>query len=102
MILIGGARATAFFMYPGKSIYFETGNKCNSSLARPPTHTPHLLAEFALTALIMIFITKFRFTLTCIANTPFALWLFQDLHNLHVYCGWDIAINSTLHVSRWA
>jgi hypothetical protein len=41
-----------------------------------------------------------------ISRTPLSLFFYQDLHELHVYCGWVVLIDGLLHalfhVLRWA
>ncbi|CAB9527003.1 NADPH oxidase 4 [Seminavis robusta] len=63
-------------------------------------------AFFMYPALILVFFTKFRFTMTLLSATPLVLWINQDLHDLHSYCGWVIAVDGILHtifhVGRWA
>lgn len=63
-------------------------------------------AFFMYPALILVFVTKFRFTLNTFAGNGFVQWLHQDLRGLHVYCGWMIAINgflhATFHLLRWS
>ena len=53
----------------------------------------------------MVFISKFRATLSFLAKTPFAMYMYADAHELHVYCGWLIvlmsAIHSVGHALRW-
>lgn len=43
---------------------------------------------------------------TYLSKTPLAMYMYQDSHELHVYCGWTILVCSTIHVichvTRWA
>jgi ferric-chelate reductase len=58
------------------------------------------------TALVFVFITKFRATASFLAHTPLALYMYSDSHELHVYCGWTIVvfsmIHTVFHIARWA
>ena len=40
-----------------------------------------------------------------IQHTPFSLFTYSDLHELHIYCGWIILIYGTVHtlfhIIRW-
>ena len=57
-------------------------------------------------ALILIFMTKLRATTALLSHTPYSMFVWQDLHGLHVYCGWVILLDSLLHtvfhMSWWA
>lgn len=63
-------------------------------------------AFFMYPALVFVFLTKFRATMEFISHTPLSLFSYQDLHELHVYCGWVILIDGLLHtlfhILRWA
>lgn len=57
-------------------------------------------------ALIMVFISKFRATQTYLSKSPLSMHMNTDIHELHVYCGWTIVvcsvINASCHIARWA
>ena len=61
---------------------------------------------FMYPALILVFLTKLRATCAFLSSTLFNMFLYQDMHRLHVYCGWVILIDScvhaTCHLTRWA
>lgn len=63
-------------------------------------------AFFMYPALIFIFTTKCRATMEFIQHTPFSLFTYQDLHELHIYCGWVIFVDGILHtafhIARWS
>jgi len=58
-------------------------------------------------ALVLVYMTKFRSTMLFLSKTPFGMFTVNavDLHELHVYCGWtifiDCTIHSVLHCARW-
>ena len=101
MVCLGITRASAFFMYPGMyTSIARTHPSCWVSF-------PHLtLPVLRFTALVFVFLTKFRATMEFISHTPFSLFSYQDLHELHVYCGWVILIDglvhTLVHLLRWA
>jgi hypothetical protein len=47
--------------------------------------------------LVLVYISKLRATANLIKQTPFGMFVYDDWHDLHVYCGWSIFINSILH-----
>jgi len=47
--------------------------------------------------LVLVFFSKLRATTNFIAQTPFGMFLEDDWHDMHVYCGWSILVNSVLH-----
>jgi predicted ferric reductase len=59
-----------------------------------------------MTALVMVFLTKFRATMQLISKTPLSMFTYEDLHELHVFSGWTILINglshTVFHLARWA
>ena len=61
---------------------------------------------FMYPALILVFLTKLRATGAFLSSTLFNMFLYQDMHRLHVYCGWIILIDSclhtTFHLARWS
>jgi len=65
-----------------------------------------LSAYFMYPALILVFVTKFRATISFLDKSPISMFMPGDLHELHVYCGWTILvcslIHSALHLGRWA
>lgn len=60
---------------------------------------------FMYPALILVFLTKLRATCAFLSSTMLNMYLYQDLHRLHVYCGWVILLDSCLHITchltRW-
>lgn len=48
-------------------------------------------------AMVLVFTTKFRATMEAIAQSPFGMFTYNDLHELHVYCGWMCVIDGTVH-----
>jgi ferric-chelate reductase len=61
---------------------------------------------FMYPCLILVFLTKLRATGAFLSGTLFNMFLYQDMHRLHVYCGWVILFDSCVHMichlSRWA
>lgn len=56
-------------------------------------------------ALVLVYLTKLRATMSLLQNAPIGMFLVADTHKLHVYCGWTIFIDGTLHsclhTTRW-
>ena len=56
-------------------------------------------------ALVLVFTTKFRATMSFLSTTPFSLCLQMDTHDLHAYCGWVIFadgwLHTIFHLARW-
>jgi ferric-chelate reductase len=48
-------------------------------------------------ALVLVYVSKLRATTSFIARTPLAMFMYGDVHELHVYCGWTILIFSLIH-----
>jgi predicted ferric reductase len=61
---------------------------------------------FMYPCLILVFLTKLRATGAFLSGTLFNMFLYQDMHRLHVYCGWavllDSCVHTTCHLARWA
>ena len=61
---------------------------------------------FMYPCLILVFLTKFRATGAFLSGSLFNMFLYQDMHRLHVYCGWvilfDSFVHTACHLSRWA
>jgi hypothetical protein len=61
---------------------------------------------FMYRCLILVFLTKLRATGAFLSSTLFNMFIYQDLHRLHAYCGWVIVFDSFVHtichLSRWA
>lgn len=55
--------------------------------------------------IFVIFISKCRATLTLFARIPYGMYLFQDMHDVHAYCGRFIAnmvaVHTLFHLLRW-
>ena len=98
MVCIGVTRVSAFFMYPG-TLLVDVRSACCFFSAMV------LTIRVVSSALIMVFITKFRATMNFISKTPFSLYTNADLHDFHVCCGWivmvDGVIHAIFHVLRW-
>ena len=56
-----------------------------------------ITAFYMYPTLVLIFFSKLRATANFVAQTPFGMFLYDDWHDLHVYCGWSIFVNSVLH-----
>jgi len=63
-------------------------------------------AFFMYPSLIMVFTTKFRATMEVIMTSPLSMFTYDDLHELHVFCGWIVVFDGVLHTIfhciRWA
>jgi ferric-chelate reductase len=59
-----------------------------------------------ITALVLVFVSKFRATISFLSTTPLAIYMHSDSHEVHVYCGWTILVFATIHtfahLARWA
>ena len=101
MVCLGITRASAFFMYPGTHLY--TASQPSVVFVALSRLTLFVLRFIAL---VFVFLTKFRATMEFISRTPLSLFFYQDLHELHVYCGWVVLIDGLLHalfhILRWA
>ena len=57
-------------------------------------------------ALILVFLSKLRAVHTYLSKSPLGMYINQDSHELHVYCGWTIffcsIIHATCHIARSA
>jgi ferric-chelate reductase len=57
-------------------------------------------------ALVFVYLSKLRATTSFIAQTPLAMFMYGDVHELHMYCGWTILvfslIHTVFHLARWA
>lgn len=57
-------------------------------------------------SLLLIFTTKFRATMEIIMNSGFAPYTYNDLHELHIWCGKIILLDGLLHalfhIIRWS
>jgi len=55
--------------------------------------------------LILVMFTKYRATQAFLNKTPLSIFLIQNRHALHVYCGWYIMFGSIVHTAthclRW-
>lgn len=62
-------------------------------------------AYFIYPCLILIFTTKFRATCEAVAQSPLGMFTYDDLHELHVFCGMtcmkDGCLHTTMHLTRW-
>lgn len=62
-------------------------------------------AFFMYPSLIMVFTTKFRATMEIIMRSPLMMYTYDDLHELHIYCGWvvvlDGLVHALFHIIRW-
>ena len=56
-----------------------------------------ITAFYMYPTLVLIFFSKLRATANFVAQTPFGMFLYDDWHDLHVFCGWSIFVNSVLH-----
>ena len=54
-------------------------------------------AFFMYPSLVLVFTTKFRATMEIIMQSPLSMFTYQDLHELHIYCGWVIVLDGVLH-----
>ena len=56
--------------------------------------------------LVMVYMTKFRATMSYLQQSPIWHFLNLDFHEFHVYCGWyvfiDCTIHTVFHCARWA
>jgi hypothetical protein len=104
VVCIGITRMSAFFMYPGR-FSCSFGLFPTSFLQKLFAHL-HTCPKRSTTALVMVFASKFRATITFLSKSPFAMYMYKDSHELHVYCGWTIlifaAIHTIFHIARWA
>lgn len=54
---------------------------------------------------VLVYLSKLRATTNLIAKTPLGMFVCDDWHDLHIYCGWSIFVNSILHsifhIIRW-
>lgn len=54
----------------------------------------------------MVFLSKFRATGSFLSKSPVAIHMYQDSHELHIYCGWTILfcslVHAVFHILRWA
>mmetsp|Transcript_23439 Transcript_23439/g.38791 ORF Transcript_23439/g.38791 Transcript_23439/m.38791 type:complete len:677 (+) Transcript_23439:87-2117(+) len=61
---------------------------------------------FMYPCLILVFLTKLRATGAFLSGSLINMFMYQDLHRLHVYCGWvillDSCVHTTCHLTRWA
>jgi ferric-chelate reductase len=61
---------------------------------------------FFYVALVFVFLSKMRATGSFLAKSPFAIHMYEDSHELHIYCGWTILycslIHGIFHICRWA
>lgn len=57
-------------------------------------------------SLVLVFTTKFRATMEMIMQSPLIMFTYEDLHELHIWCGWVVVIDGALHtlfhIIRWA
>lgn len=55
--------------------------------------------------LVLVVFSKMRALNACLATTPLSVYLISDLHELHIYAGWIIMVDATIHtsfhLSRW-
>lgn len=62
-------------------------------------------AFFIYPSLVLVFTTKFRASMEMIAQSPIGMFTYDDLHELHVFCGWvcmtDGCIHTIMHLTRW-
>jgi ferric-chelate reductase len=77
------------------SYYFQIPNRIS---------VPYL--PFFVTALILVFLSKLRATGCFLVKSPIAIHMYEDSHELHVYCGWTIlycsGVHGIFHTCRWA
>ena len=63
-------------------------------------------AFFMYPSLVLVFTTKFRATMEMIMQSPLSMFTYDDLHELHIWCGWVVVIDGALHtlfhIIRWA
>ena len=62
-------------------------------------------AWFMYPALVMVYVSKLRATTGFLQRTPLSMFLYTDLHELHIYCGWTILVcslvHTAFHIFRW-
>ena len=55
--------------------------------------------------IFVIFLSKCRATLALLSSIPYGMYMFQDMHDVHAYCGRFIAqmvaIHTLFHLIRW-
>lgn len=54
-------------------------------------------AFFMYPSLVLVFTTKFRATMEVVMRSPISMYTYDDLHELHVYCGWVVVADGLLH-----
>jgi ferric-chelate reductase len=55
---------------------------------------------------VFVYFSKLRATNAFLTTTPFAMFMYKDLHELHIYCGLTIlffsCMHTIFHLARWA
>ncbi|KAL7532450.1 hypothetical protein ACHAXR_004635 [Thalassiosira sp. AJA248-18] len=108
--IVGDSAANELNCNPGYgNIYTRTS--CRPILAENDLQmlclgVTRVSAFFMYPSLVLVFTTKLRATMEVVMRSPLSLFTYNDLHKLHVFCGWVVVFDGILHTIfhciRWA
>ena len=107
----GTEEETEAGLYIGQSLLNENESICRTVITTNIWQSLLLcISRFSAFSMYPVFFlvmfTKYRATQAFLDKTPLSVFLIQDTHALHVYCGWyiffDSIIHTITHLLRWA
>jgi len=92
-----------------RGVFLVEGNLraiiCQNTLQLVFIGVTRISAYMMYPALVLVYMTKFRATMAYLSRSNWWVFTAVDFHELHVYCGWtvfiDCTIHSVLHCARW-